>query len=672
MRRLTFSRGPEQVMPAAPPIFHLSLEGGDLNPDERDRLVRALSERLRSIEKVDVTTASGPTEPGSKSLEILTGGLLVTVATSVWDNFGQHVLDEVRAEIRRQIAEVCTTWIRDVGRRVRVRFGLDDEAPVLLDGEVSPAPPDRPPEDEVVVVSEPPSPNPQPGKPVSPSFAVREQSGKKYALLIANGAYAEGAGIPDLRCPADDARALARALLDFPDEFSAETVEIMIDRRNWEIESKIEDMLRLARNNFLLIYYSGHGKLGPINNNFYLTTSNSTAEKISTTALKFSRIVDLINENFAQRVGVILDCCFAGKGAVGFKGDIGDLVKASVQSSAMGIYFIGASSATQVAREEEGSTLSTLTAALVEGIQTGLADRQMKRQVSFDDLYHYLYQRVGEISHQTPTHSFTGKGAHIILVHSAHPQLRRRGDLSFAEELDRLKTVFASPDLPYDGLEERIHEFIKRARFFGEPFRAHRRYQALLSFAYGEIDVHELNRMFSEQAALRRKVVEPSRELGQAGHEATAVGEKRETFPTFPTTAEKPDPNQIVKVLREFASEQRFRCKDVLLVEDIPEVKVNEARKVCEIPSEEIILGLFINNLPSTDQFVITNSNIFLRARQFREHKYRINLKDHLKNKKPVFGSGRLWVDTQGMLLPGIKITNQHIIELLERLRTVV
>ncbi len=122
----------------------------------------------------------------------------------------------------------------------------------------------------------------------------------------------------------------------------------------------------------------------------------------------------LMRRSRARRVVLLLDCCYGGafeRGVIARLGgtvDVGNQFAMDALGGGRGRAVITASSAMEYAFE--GSALtdgvarpSVFTAALVEGLTTGEADRDNDGYVSLGELYDYVYDRVRERSpRQTP------------------------------------------------------------------------------------------------------------------------------------------------------------------------------------------------------------------------------------------------------------------------------
>src|SRR5215471_14312197 len=170
------------------------------------------------------------------------------------------------------------------------------------------------------------------------------------ALLITNGTYPENSGLPCLKGPEHDID-IMREALSHPEYglFHGDEDEV-ISCPEFDLPSlarTIEDFLRrTSRDDFVLIYYSGHG-LRP-GSRLYFATSD-TKEQFSSSALSTAVIIDLLEQlNRAERTMFILDCCYAGAFDKGSTASM-------LESSFPGEWVLCSSSATQTSKDgEEG------------------------------------------------------------------------------------------------------------------------------------------------------------------------------------------------------------------------------------------------------------------------------------------------------------------------------
>jgi len=197
------------------------------------------------------------------------------------------------------------------------------------------------------------------------------------ALLIANGTYPEESGLPCLKGPQYDIVEMREAL-SHPEYglFHGDEDEIICcpEYDQSRLATAIEDFLRkTSRDDFVLIYYSGHG-LRP-GSRLYFATSD-TKEGSLASALSTSVIIDLLEElNRAERTMFILDCCYAGAFDKGGPASM-------LQSSFPGEWVLCSSPATQTSKDGNEGEPSRFTKALadalvdpsLEGDEHGLVD----------------------------------------------------------------------------------------------------------------------------------------------------------------------------------------------------------------------------------------------------------------------------------------------------------
>lgn len=144
-------------------------------------------------------------------------------------------------------------------------------------------------------------------------------TGKRYGILIANQSYPEESGFHPLKCPLNDAAALRDVLMD-PDHGEFAEVMILPDKTRSEILLELEEALEKAeREDLVFIYFSGHGKTDR-KGNLYFAASNTKSDRLRATGINGRDIADLIHESNVSKKALVLDCCYAGAMAKGFKG----------------------------------------------------------------------------------------------------------------------------------------------------------------------------------------------------------------------------------------------------------------------------------------------------------------------------------------------------------------
>ena len=210
----------------------------------------------------------------------------------------------------------------------------------------------------------------------------------KTALLIGVSGYTD---LPPLPAVVNDVEAM-RQVLENPDIGRFDNVEICLDPNLETMRLKIAELFGSSKKGDLaLLFFSGHG-MTDNSGRLYLTTPITSREKYryQATSVPASFVHDMMNDSSCKRQIVILDCCYSGAFAEGWqpKGDI----NLQPQLGGEGRAILTSSSAIQLSFEEEGAGIYTR--YLVEGIQTGLADRDGDGQISIEELHEYAQEQV--------------------------------------------------------------------------------------------------------------------------------------------------------------------------------------------------------------------------------------------------------------------------------------
>jgi hypothetical protein len=236
--------------------------------------------------------------------------------------------------------------------------------------------------------------------------------GQRKALVVVTDHYVHPA-LSQLAAPSVDAAELvdvlgAPNLGDF-------AVQVVADADSWTVAETVEGLLGdCDSSDLILMHFSCHG-IKDDAGELYLATSNTSPNRLASTAVDSSLLNRLMQRSRARRVVLFLDCCYGGafeRGAVARAGgdiDVASQFDQQRLGGGRGRVVITASSAMEYAFE--GSTLtegsasspSIFTGALVEGIRTGAADRDQDGQVALHELYDYVHDKVKEETpHQTP------------------------------------------------------------------------------------------------------------------------------------------------------------------------------------------------------------------------------------------------------------------------------
>lgn len=238
-------------------------------------------------------------------------------------------------------------------------------------------------------------------------------SDRRLALVVAVDRY-DNPALRRLASPTADAAALVEVLGD-PD-LGGFHVEVLSNPTLGTTLRHVEDLFADRRpSDLVVLHFSCHG-LKDASGELYLATTDTFPERLASTAIGAEWINRVMQRSRAQRIVLLLDCCYGGafeRGVIARAAadvDIGDQFHQSLLGEGRGRAVITASTAMEFAFE--GSRLadggpsrpSVFTGALVEGIRTGEADRNHDGYISLDELYDYVYDQVRAHSpHQTPS-----------------------------------------------------------------------------------------------------------------------------------------------------------------------------------------------------------------------------------------------------------------------------
>ena len=217
----------------------------------------------------------------------------------------------------------------------------------------------------------------------------------KIALLIGVSEYSEGlrpisSAIPDVEA--------MRRVLDHPDMGAFDQVTVLPNPDKGSMEKAVDDLFAdRQKDDLVLLYFSGHG-LKAQNARFFLSTRDTGRDQNGdfrrATALAASKLQEYITDSRSQRQIIILDCCFSGalvqgmpiKGELNIQEELGGRGRAILTSS----------SPIEYSFESDNNDLSIYTKYLVEGIETGAADKDGDQLISVNELHEYASERVKE------------------------------------------------------------------------------------------------------------------------------------------------------------------------------------------------------------------------------------------------------------------------------------
>ena len=213
----------------------------------------------------------------------------------------------------------------------------------------------------------------------------------RRAILIASANFDEDSGIEPLRFPANDVGALEHILRS--DDFGFDHVSKLIDQPNNHVVERLDELMSESHfDDFILIYFSGHGKINA-NGELFLSCRNTKESRLNSTGLKYRHIMDLLEAHARDRVAIILDCCYAGRAVSGLKGSVAEQVTSALDTG-RGIFVLGASGATQTAEERELDGHGVFTKQILDGLRSGAADIDNDGRISLNDLAKYVREEL--------------------------------------------------------------------------------------------------------------------------------------------------------------------------------------------------------------------------------------------------------------------------------------
>ncbi|MEV8376595.1 caspase family protein [Kribbella sp. NPDC056861] len=240
---------------------------------------------------------------------------------------------------------------------------------------------------------------------------------RRLALLIATYEY-QDTGLRRLTTPAHDAEALAGVLRD--PAIAGFDVQTLVNPPWHEASEAIADFYAEGRRDDLtLLYFSGHG-LKDDNGRLHLAMTDTKRTRLRSSTVPALLIHEAMTDSLSRQNILVLDCCYSGSyetqqfaksdSAVHFD----DL-------SGRGRTILTASDSTQYAFE--GSVLhgeapqSVFTRHLVAGLRDGTADLDQDGDITVDELYTYVFERVvAEQPNQRPKKFDQVEGRTILAV----------------------------------------------------------------------------------------------------------------------------------------------------------------------------------------------------------------------------------------------------------------
>lgn len=391
---------------------------------------------------------------------------------------------------------------------------------------------------------------------------------RRQALIIANSDYSDSK-LSKLSAPEVDAELLKAVLEDTTIGYFDE-VKIVPNGNSQQVREEIERFFSgKKRDDTLLLYFSGHGVLDP-NGRLYLAAANTNTQRLRSTGVSAQFISESMDASRSKRQILILDCCHSGAFARNSKAAIDRTVGTgpAFKGDGTGRVILTATDSTQHAWEGDnlikGDGGSRFTHFLIEGLQTGKADRLKKGHITIDDLYEYVYEQVKtnspEAKPQTPQRWGYSRVGDLLIAKNPHiypqakkPPPRRIGGVVTREDLrqvlDDLFEVEQIEDIAFDlGLDERnlgstksakiralLRQLDQQARLTDLIDWLHRNIPELFKEVFGERETVQLELRYFTSAPQRE--IPPSDFGGSQSELSSAGGLKKTANPSSPPSS---------------------------------------------------------------------------------------------------------------------------------------
>ena len=226
--------------------------------------------------------------------------------------------------------------------------------------------------------------------------------GRRVALLVATDRY-QDTGLSSLAAPASDAERLAAVLGDI--DIAGFEVTTLYNEPHYVVGRAIGNFYRDRRGDDLtLLYFTGHG-VKDQDGRLYLAMTDTDRENLPFTGVPSEQIRAAMDGSRSRQKVLILDCCYAGAfpAGLGVKGD--PSVHALEQLGGRGCVVLTSSDAMQLSFEGNHVTQtgpaslrsgpsSLFTRFLIKGLRTGKADLDGDGDITLDELYSYVHDRV--------------------------------------------------------------------------------------------------------------------------------------------------------------------------------------------------------------------------------------------------------------------------------------
>jgi hypothetical protein len=352
----------------------------------------------------------------------------------------------------------------------------------------------------------------------------------KVALLIGVSEYQPG--LNSLTAAVKDVEAMRQVLVN-PEMggFADADVTVLKNPQPDDIRYAIYELFtNRQKDDLLLFYFSGHGIKDDRGNLYFATrdTRKDNGKLVKPSAVAARTLHENINDSRSQRQIIILDCCFSGAIAKGMSVKDDGSVNVKEQLGGKGRAILTSSTSTQYSFEQQDSELSIYTRYLVEGVNTGVADKDGDGWISIDELHEYAKSKVQETSPAMTPEFYPVKEGHKILLAKSpkdDPKLVYRQEVeSRAQESQGAFSIFALRIL--EGKRQELNISLEEANAIKEevlqPYREYERKR----YEYEQTLIEAVKKHYPFSQVIQKEIKEYQQYLGLRDEDIAVIEQR--------------------------------------------------------------------------------------------------------------------------------------------------